>query len=148
MIMETVHQISAGGVAQRSHDGRIEVALIKTASEGRWQLPKGIIDPGETPEVAALREVREEAGIVCEIIERLEIVEYWFVAAYDDGPKKRYHKQVHFYLMEFITGDVEDHDHEVSEARWFEINEAERMLAFDSEKKLVAMAGRRLEGIE
>jgi 8-oxo-dGTP pyrophosphatase MutT (NUDIX family) len=146
--METVHQISAGGVAHRSRDVSIEVALIKTVSEGRWQLPKGIIDPGETPEIAALREVREEAGIACEIIEPLEVIEYWFVAAYDDGPKRRYHKKVHFYLMKFISGDVADHDHEVSEARWFEINEAENMLAFESEKNLVAAARRRLEGTE
>lgn len=142
--METVHQISAGGVACRRFEGPIEVALIKTASEGRWQLPKGIIDPGETPETAALREVREEAGILCEIIAPLEVIEYWFAAAYDGGPKKRYHKKVHFYLMNFLSGDVEDHDHEVSEARWVEINEASAMLAFDSEKNLIATARDRL----
>ena len=142
--METVHQISAGGVACRRFEGPIEVALIKTASEGRWQLPKGIIDPGETPETAALREVREEAGILCEIVAPLDVIEYWFAAAYDGGPKKRYHKKVHFYLMNFLSGDVEDHDHEVSEARWVEINEASEMLAFDSEKNLIATARDRL----
>lgn len=146
--METVHQVSAGGVAFRRIEGPIEVALIKTASEGRWQLPKGIIDPGETPETAALREVREEAGILCEIVAPLEVIEYWFAAAYDGGPKKRYHKKVHFYLMNFLSGDVEDHDQEVSEARWVEINEASEMLAFDSEKNLIAMAGDRLGGTE
>ena len=145
--METVHQISAGGVAFRSLDGGTEIALIKTASEGRWQLPKGIIDPGESPEVAALREVREEAGISCEIIEPLEVIEYWFVAAYDGGPKKRYHKKVHFFLMKYVTGDVSDHDHEVIESRWLEIDEAEKLLAFDSERNLVQMAMQRLEEI-
>ena len=144
-MMETVHQISAGGVAFRSLEESVEVALIKTSAEGRWQLPKGIIDPGETSEVAALREVREEAGIVCEIIAPLEDIEYWFAAAFDGGPKKRYHKKVHFYLMRFISGDVADHDHEVTEARWVEINEAAEMLAFDSEKKLVKIAVQRLE---
>jgi 8-oxo-dGTP pyrophosphatase MutT (NUDIX family) len=143
--METIHQVSAGGVAYRVIDDRTEVALIKTASEGRWQLPKGLIDPGETPEGAAVREVREEAGITCEIVQSLEVIEYWFVAAFDGGPKKRYHKKVHFFLMEFFRGDVADHDHEVVEARWVEIGKAATLLAFDSEKKIIEMANSRLE---
>src|SRR5688500_3437812 len=110
--MQTLHQESAGGVAHRMENGEIRVVVIKTSSEGRWQLPKGMIDPGETAEIAALREVREEAGITCEIIQPLEVIEYWFVGAFD-GPKKRYHKKVHFYLMEYLEGDVNDHDHEV-----------------------------------
>ena len=141
--MENVYQVSAGGVAHRIDDGRIEAVVIKTSLEGRWQLPKGMIDPGETAEIAALREVREEAGIVCEIIEPLDDIEYWFVAAFD-GPKKRYHKKVHFYLMKYLEGDVNDHDHEVVEARWVGIDEAERMLAFDGEKDLIVKAKRRL----
>lgn len=143
--METVHQISAGGVAHRVDNGRVEVVLIKTSSEGRWQLPKGIIDPGETPEIAALREVREEAGITCEIIELIDTIEYWFVAAYDGGPRKRYHKQVHFYLMKYLDGDTADHDFEVTEARWVALDEAETMLAFDGERSLIAAARNKLE---
>ena len=143
--METVHQISAGGVAYRVDGDRVEVVIIKTSSEGRWQLPKGIIDPGETSEIAALREVREEAGITCEIIDVLDTIEYWFVAAYDGGPKKRYHKQVHFFLMRYIDGDTNNHDHEVSEARWVKIENAETMLAFDSERELIVKAKARLE---
>jgi 8-oxo-dGTP pyrophosphatase MutT (NUDIX family) len=145
--MEAVHQVSAGGVAHRIDSGRVEVVVIKTSSEGRWQLPKGMIDPGETAEIAALREVREEAGITCAIIEPLDVIEYWFVATFD-GPKKRYHKQVHFYLMKYLEGDVNDHDHEVVEARWVGIEEAERMLAFDTEKDLIVKAQGRLEAAE
>lgn len=136
---ETVNQISAGGVAFRKAGGNVEIALIRTAAEGRWQLPKGIIDPGETPEQAALREVREEAGIVCELIEPIEVIEYWFYAAYD-GTRKRYHKQVHFFLMQYLSGDVADHDDEVVEAKWLQINEAADLLAFKSEKELVSKA--------
>ncbi|MEO5860243.1 MAG: NUDIX hydrolase [Pyrinomonadaceae bacterium] len=146
--METVYQVSAGGVAYRFNEGKVEVVVIKTSSEGRWQLPKGIIDPGETPEIAALREVREEGGISCEIIERLDVIEYWFVASFDGAPKKRYHKKVHFYLMTYLNGDVKDHDHEVVEARWVAIGEAQRMLAFDSEKELIVMAKDLLEDAE
>ncbi len=146
--METVHQVSAGGVAHRIGDAGIEVVVIKTSAEGRWQLPKGMIDPGETPEIAALREVREEAGIVCEIVEPLDVIEYWFVAAFDGGSKKRYHKKVHFYLMRYLIGDVNDHDHEVVEARWVAVDEAEHMLAFDGEKSLIVKAKGLLESAE
>lgn len=142
--METLHQVSAGGVAHRIDDGAVRVVVIKTSTEGRWQLPKGMIDPGETPEIAALREVREEAGIACEIIEPLDTIEYWFVGSFD-GPKKRYHKKVHFFLMRYLAGDVLDHDHEVVEARWVWIDEAEQMLAFDTEKALIRAAKGRLE---
>src|SRR3954453_6635014 len=79
----TVDQVSAGGVAFRQIDGKTEVAIVLMVPERRWQLPKGIIDAGETPEIAALREVREEAGIVCTLVEPLEVIEYWFFGSYD-----------------------------------------------------------------
>jgi 8-oxo-dGTP diphosphatase len=137
--VQTIEQVSAGGVPFRLSDNAIEVALIRTAAEGRWQLPKGIIDPGETPEQAAIREVREEAGINCELLEPVEVIEYWFYGNFD-GTRKRYHKKVHFYLMRFLDGNIADHDHEVVEVRWVDLNTAEKMLAFKSEKELVAKA--------
>lgn len=135
----TISQVSAGGVAYRETAGGIEVALIRTAEGDRWQLPKGMIDPGETPEQAALREVSEEAGIICELLDPIEIIEYWFYGNYD-GSRKRYHKKVHFYLMRYISGDVACHDHEVVEARWVGIETASGMLAFKSERDLVTRA--------
>lgn len=137
--MDTVHQVSAGGVAYRMEGKNVQIAVIRTSSEGRWQLPKGLIDPGETPEIAALREVREEAGIDCEIVRAVGDVKYWFVAAYD-GVKKRYHKKVHFFLMRYLNGSVDDHDDEVDEARWEPIDSAVDLLAFKSEKELVEKA--------
>ena len=137
--METVHQHSAGGVAYRNGEDGREMVVIKTSEEGRWQLPKGMVDPGETTEQAALREVREEAGINCKLVEPIDTIEYWFVASYD-GPKKRYHKKVSFFLMKYLSGDVADHDHEVTEARWVLFDDALRMLAFKNEKDVVEKA--------
>lgn len=132
-------QISAGGVAFRERGGQIQVALIRVGDEGRWQLPKGIIDRDESPEAAALREVREEAGIDTELVGRIDKIEYWYYAK-ERGERVRFHKFVYFYLLRYKSGDVRDHDHEVSEARWVEIDEAIRLLAFDGEKKLVEQA--------
>ena len=121
-----------------SKDG-FEIVLISVGNPPRWQLPKGIIDKGETPEVAAVREVREEAGISAKIDQLVEKVEYWYQASYS-GERVRYHKFVHFFLMHYESGDTADHDHEVNEARWFPAQSASDTLAFKSEKKIVDKA--------
>lgn len=132
-------QFSAGGVAFRKRDEQIEVALISVGEDMRWQLPKGIVDKGESTEDAAVREVREEAGIDTEVVERIDKVEYWYFWN-EDGQRVRYHKFVYFYLLRYKSGDVCDHDHEVNEARWVRIDEALRLMAFDSERKVVEKA--------
>lgn len=137
--IQTVEQVSAGGVAFRFENDRREVAIISVNPSRRWQLPKGLIDPGETPKIAALREVREEAGIETDLIELIETIEYWYFGDYR-GERVRFHKSVHFYLLIYKSGDVENHDSEVLEARWVKADEAIEMLAFKSEKAVVEKA--------
>lgn len=135
----TKEQVSAGGVAYRRRGQRIEVALINVGEEGRWQLPKGLVGRGESPEEAALREVREETGLACEVVAPLETIEYWYFSK-GRGARVRFHKRVHFFLMRYKRGDVADHDSEVNEARWFEIGEAARALAFKGEREVLGRA--------
>ncbi|NOT49232.1 MAG: NUDIX hydrolase [Acidobacteria bacterium] len=137
--LTTFEQVSAGGVAYRADNGKVEIAIILTTPEHRWQLPKGIIDEGETPEQAALREVREEAGIDTELSDELDRTEYWFTAE-RDGARSRFHKYVHWFLLRYTGGDVGDHDHEVEEARWVEVGEALKMLVFKNERDIVEKA--------
>jgi 8-oxo-dGTP pyrophosphatase MutT (NUDIX family) len=139
-----LEQISAGGVAFRRVEGEYEVAIISMNPSGRWQLPKGLIDDGESPEQAAVREVREEAGVETELLEALETIDYWFVSDWDEV-RRRIHKQVHFFLLRYTGGDVADHDDEVLESRWLAVDEAIGMLAFDSEKQVVEKAKQILE---
>jgi len=134
-----LEQISAGGVVFRQADESIQIAIVQIVPEMRWQLPKGVIDPGETIEAAALREVREESGIEAEMIAPIDTIEYWFYAEYG-GERRRYHKFVHFFLMQFRAGDVGDHDDEVAESRWVTIDEALRLLEFKSERDVVTKA--------
>jgi 8-oxo-dGTP pyrophosphatase MutT (NUDIX family) len=135
----TLEQVSAGGVVYRTNDSAAEIVIVEMVPEMRWQLPKGIIDEGETIEQAALREVREESGIEAKLIAPIEMIEYWFFAD-RDGKRTRFHKFVHFFLMRFISGEVDDHDDEVAEARWVPIDEALRMLEFKSEREVVEKA--------
>ncbi len=132
-------QVSAGGVAFRKWGEQIRVALISVGEKGRWQLPKGLVNRGETPEATAVREVQEEAGIETELVQLLDRIEYWYYGT-SGGKRVRFHKFVSFYLLRHKSGSVKNHDNEVNKARWFEIGQAQEMLAFESEKKIVAQA--------
>ena len=143
MSVVTHEQVSAGGVVFRRRGARVEVALISVGEQGRWQLPKGLVGRGESPEEAALREVREETGLTCEVVAELERVEYWYFSK-GGARRVRFHKFVHFYLMRYVSGDVSGHDDEVNEARWVGLGDAEGMLAFKGEKKTLREARERL----
>ena len=135
----TMDQVSAGGVAFRWRESQTEVAIVLMKPKLRWQLPKGIVDPGESPQVTAVREVREEAGVVTDLLKLIETIEYWY-RSMKYGKPVRYHKFVHFYLLKYRIGEVTDHDHEVEEARWVSPEEAIELLDFKSERDVVEKA--------
>ena len=137
--MKSRTEVSAGGVVFRGRESVFEVALIRT-HEGRWQLPKGWVEDGEEHAAAAIRESREEAGVDAELVGPLDTIEYWYNSTYDPEPV-RVHKYVHFFLLRYRSGSTDDHDDEVTEARFVEIAEADGMLAFKEERRMVAMAG-------
>ena len=147
---ETKEQISAGGVVYRRRGGRTEVALISVGEAARWQLPKGLVGRNEVPEAAALREVREEAGVACDLLAPIDTAEYWYYGgapAAANVARVRFHKLVHFYLLRYVSGDVSDHDSEVNEARWFELGEACAALAFKSERQIAERAREMFEAM-
>lgn len=135
----TEEQVSAGGVAFRRVESVTEIAIVLMKPNRRWQLPKGLVDEGETQEQAALREVREEAGISAELLASIDTIEYWYVNE-RRGQRVRFHKFVHFFLMKYVSGDVADHDREVFEARWVSLDDAVKMLEFKTEREVVEKA--------
>lgn len=141
--MPTLEQTSAGGVVFRPpEDGTadgVEIALILVGPQARWQLPKGLVNQGESPEATALREVREETGLETALVAPIDLIEYWYYGS-RGSQRVRFHKRVHFYLLQYLAGDVADHDHEVEEARWVTLPAARSMLAFTSERKIVEKA--------
>jgi 8-oxo-dGTP pyrophosphatase MutT (NUDIX family) len=136
--METRHEVSAGGVVYRTGVDGIEICLAARRTrrgELAWGLPKGAVEPDETPEQAALREVLEESGLVAEIEHDLGTIRYFYVW---DGVRVR--KQVRFFLMRATGGDVADHDEEMEDVRWFPARRAAKRAAYRGEREVVERA--------
>jgi 8-oxo-dGTP pyrophosphatase MutT (NUDIX family) len=134
-------EVSAGGVVVRG-DQLVVIVPTRRAPDGSkvLGLPKGHIDPGESALQAARREVFEEAGVEGEPIGSLGETRY----EYRLGPRL-ISKVVSFYLFRYVGGDPADHDHEVEEARWMGLAEAEQTLTHVGEREIVALARAHLE---
>jgi 8-oxo-dGTP pyrophosphatase MutT (NUDIX family) len=119
--------------------GRQVVTIVPTrrAADGSrvLALPKGHVDPGESPIQAAEREVREETGLVAEPVCELGESRYWYRR---DG--RTIGKTVCFYLFSHVSGDTADHDDEVEEARWIDLREAQTALTHAAEREMVQRA--------
>lgn len=141
-VRETRKEISAGGVVYRRQDGSVEVLLAARRTRRgdiAWGLAKGGIEPEESHEDAAVREVREETGIVAEIEQSLGEVRYFYV--WDDV---RVRKTVHFFLMLATGGDVADRDDEMEDVRWFALSRALRKATYRGEREVLQRAAKRL----
>lgn len=144
--VETLDQISAGGVAFRWKDLEPEIVIVSVKPKLRWQLPKGIVDSGESPEATAVREVKEEGGVETERLSLIETIEYWYRSV-KNGKPVRFHKFVHFYLMEYRGGDVSNHDQEVEESKWVSFDEAIKLLEFKNEREVTQKAREMIEAM-
>ena len=119
----------------RTVDGLIEIALAHRRQPPLWALPKGTPNAGETLEETALRETREETGLHVEIEAPIRSISYVFVHG-----RTRYHKTVHFYRMRTTGGKVEDHDHEFDEVEWLPVDEALKLMTYDTDRAVVEEA--------
>jgi ADP-ribose pyrophosphatase YjhB (NUDIX family) len=128
-----VEETSAGGLV-RSADGTHALLIGRHDKRGRtlWSLPKGHIEPNESPEQAAVREVREETGIEAVIVRHLGTIDFWFMA---EG--RRIHKTVHHYLMDAVGGVLTAQTAEVDEVEWFPLGLITTQLAYTDERKLI-----------
>lgn len=127
---------SAGGVVVRGEQTLVIVPRRRAADGSRvLGLPKGHIDPGESPLQAAIREVREETGVEAELERELGEVRYWYRREGHLVPKS-----VLFYLLRYRAGDTEDHDDEVEEVRWMALSEARTALTYEGERRMATCA--------
>jgi len=134
-----VDEVSAGGLVVDSTGTRgLLIARRDQKDQTRliWSLPKGHIEEGETPELAALREVAEETGITSEIARSLGVIDFWFMAS-----GKRIHKTVHHFLFKEVGGSLQPQVTEVDDVAWIPLEEIVAKLAYPDEKKLIARSG-------
>ena len=132
-----VEEVSAGGlVVNKSREMGLLIGRIDKRGRMLWSLPKGHIEEGESPEQAALREVREETGIKSSITRSLGVIDFWFMA---EG--KRIHKTVHHFLFAEISGRLEAQISEVDEVKWFPLDDIAKTLAYPDERKLIQRSG-------
>jgi len=140
--MATSTEFSAGGVVVR--DGQCVVIVpTRRAADGSkvLALPKGHPEEGESAADAALREVREEAGVQSALVEKLGDARYWYMR---DG--ERIAKVVAFFLLDYVSGNLADHDHEVEKARWMSLEQAARRLTYKGEREMAVRALSRTSG--
>jgi 8-oxo-dGTP diphosphatase len=116
---------AAGGVVVRD-DGRI--AVVHRPRYNDWSLPKGKLEPGETWEQAALREVEEETGLRTRLEEELEPAHYL---------SKGRPKTVRWWRMSLVDEHGSEPDDEVDELRWLTSEEAVALLSYDHDARLV-----------
>jgi 8-oxo-dGTP pyrophosphatase MutT (NUDIX family) len=150
-----LREISAGGVlVRRTAEGWMMPAIepqkedsgprdVKRASQKvLLALPKGLVDPGERPEQTAIREVREETGVIGSLIGKLGDIKYTYVRSW--GDRQRVFKIVSFYLLGYEAGRIDEIADamriEVKRAIWVPLGEAERKLAYRGERDMARRA--------
>jgi 8-oxo-dGTP diphosphatase len=120
--------LAAGGVVARPGAGGLEVAVIHRPRYQDWSLPKGKLEPGESFEAAALREVQEETGLRCELGEELETARY--------RDRKGREKLVRYFRMSPLGGEFAP-NREVDELRWLAADDAVALLTHEHDRSLV-----------
>ena len=108
--------------------GPLEILVVHRPRYDDWTLPKGKVEPGESDEACALREVEEETGLRCELGDHLRDVEYE-----DSGGRP---KVARYWGMRPLAGEFRPHE-EVDEVRWLPVDEAVRQLSYEGDAEVV-----------
>jgi 8-oxo-dGTP pyrophosphatase MutT (NUDIX family) len=134
--------VSAGGLVMRRNadvDGTDFLVVKKTRDiESKWkpvlcQLPKGAVEPGETLEEAALREVLEETGYETRISRKAGTASWSYERA---GIK--YLETVHYFFMSVKSGVPQEHDKEFEDICWIAMTAANHVLSYPEERQLLS----------
>lgn len=137
---------SAGGVVFRRTGDALQILVLQHEG-GKWMLPKGTIERGETPEAVALREVREETGLSnVRVVADLGEERYSFFWRTEDT---FYDKTVHYFLLEFLGGEEPAPQREEGfvAAEWVGVDEAMARIKYKETREIVRRAREVLSGL-
>ncbi|MGH7331818.1 MAG: NUDIX hydrolase [Candidatus Rokuibacteriota bacterium] len=133
-VTETVR--AAGGVVwRRTANGEADILLVHRVGRQDWTLPKGKVEPGETEEACAVREVREETSLSCTLGVEVGTVRY--------RDQRGREKTVRYWSMEVVDG-VAAPQHEVDAVRWIPLGEATAELTYPRDRALLASCTRQI----
>jgi 8-oxo-dGTP diphosphatase len=121
---------AAGGLVVRRRQAVLEIAVVHRPIHQDWSFPKGKLEEGETFELAALREVEEETGMVCRLLR--------FIGHTDYLDRKGRPKAVAYWVMAAQSGSFAPNA-EVDEMRWVTLDGASRLLSYPRDRELVAV---------
>lgn len=129
-------EISAGGVVVRLDDGRPLYLLIRD-SYRNWGFPKGHLEPGETADAAAVREVAEETGLEgLRLRGEIETIDWYFRFR-----GRLIHKVCHFYLMETDrTTTSPQRDEGITACRWEPFERASTLVSYENARAVLRRA--------
>src|SRR3990172_5812524 len=122
---------SSGGIVFKKENSQMFVLVTQHSQHHGWVFPKGLIDKDEDKKTTALREVKEEGGVEAKIIKELPPTDYFYQFQGDKIKKK-----VTYFLMEYVSGNIEDHDWEMEAAEWLPVEEVDDRLTYKSDKQV------------
>ncbi|MEF3354293.1 NUDIX domain-containing protein [Paenibacillus sp. GYB006] len=140
--MMAAKEISAGGVVYRNTEEGLEIQLI-VDRYAKISLAKGKMEPGETIEETALREIQEETGMIGKIIEPVDVIKY----TYEHSSLGTVDKEVHYYLVEALSGDLQPQIEEIKGVAWYKPLEAwekQKQNGYDNNDKILKQALQKL----
>lgn len=132
--MKIINQTSAGGIVYKKIAGQTLWLITQHSQHHGWVFPKGLVgdhDPDESMDTAALREVEEEGGVKTRIVEKHPVETHYQYRFAGDLIKKT----VFYFLMEYLSGDPDNHDWEMMDAKFVTQDEVKKTLTYKSDRE-------------
>ncbi|MCX6090534.1 MAG: NUDIX domain-containing protein [Candidatus Atribacteria bacterium] len=130
--MPTVEIKACGGIILKNSAEGCQILLIRKRNASIWTFPKGHKEPNESDDCTALREVEEETGITCELVEKVGEIGFSYLKKGNE-----HHETVTFFLMKPIVENPIHDTGEIEETRWFLLSAAEQVLFFETDKEIL-----------
>lgn len=129
-------EVSAGGIVFRRSAGGVRFLLIRDSYQN-WGFPKGHLEPGESPDAAAVREVEEETGLgALQLKAPVDVIDWHFRFR-----GRLVHKICHFFLIEAADGDARPLRKEgITACQWVDFAEAASLVSYENARAVLARA--------